>query len=370
MVNQPTAKDRLIDRRSVLRTGAALAPAPRLMAGRQRRLSANSWSVPGACERAKDSRFRVTWRKVRMSSFAARILVSTLRSRLHAGGVVAGFLAVTLIPSFSAAAPAEDSIPQLGSRDFGWNANFWDFQLAPPPGSAHGPMKTDPNYPYTSECQNGRCLALVDPSTRPPIVNTNDPILKPWAAKQMQATNEEVLSGKMAIPFTSQSRCWPGGVPGQLLFLQPMYFLQTPKQVWMIWERDHFVRRVYLTDKHSEHVKPSWFGESIGHYEGGDTLVVDTIGLAGGKNHYIDSFRTPHTEKLHVVERFTISQDGRSLTAIVTVEDPDTFNGPLTLKQTWRKNQVAMAETVCAENVDDHFNENLHPIPQADKPDL
>jgi hypothetical protein len=232
-------------------------------------------------------------------------------------------------------------------------------------------MKTDPNYPYTSECQNGRCIALVDPSTRPPIVNTNDPILKPWAAKQMQATNEEVLSGKMAIPFTSQSRCWPGGVPGQLLFLQPMYFLQTPKQVWMIWERDHFARRVHLTDKHSEHVKPSWFGESIGHYEGGDTLVVDTIGLAAGKYHYIDSFRTPHTEKLHVVERFTISQDGRSLTAIVTVDDPDTFNGPLTLKQTWRKNQVAMGEMVCAENEVEHFaNQNLDPIPQADKPDF
>src|SRR5215468_10414609 len=75
--------------------------------------------------------------------------------------------------------------------------------------------------------------------------------LETLAAKQMHATNEEVLSGKMAIPFTSQSRCWPGGVPGQLLFLQPMYFLQTPKQVWMIWERDHFARRVYLTDKHS-----------------------------------------------------------------------------------------------------------------------
>jgi hypothetical protein len=114
-----------------------------------------------------------------------------------------------------------------------------------------------------------------------------------------QATNEEVLSGKMVIPFTSQSRCWPGGMPGQLLFLQPMYFVQTPNEVWMLWERDHFVRRIYLTEKHSENVKPSWFGESIGHYEGGDTLVVDTIGLAAGKFHYIDSLRTPHTEKLH-----------------------------------------------------------------------
>jgi hypothetical protein len=150
-----------------------------------------------------------------------------------------------------------------------------------------------------------------------------------------------------------------------------MYFVQTPGKVWMIWERDHFVRRIYLTDKHSDNVKPSWFGESIGHYEGGDSLVVDTIGLAAGGFHYVDSFRTPHTEKLHVVERFTISQDGRALTAIVTVEDPDTFNAPLTLKQTWRRNDVSMGETVCAESAGvDYFNQNLHPIPHADKPDF
>jgi hypothetical protein len=304
-----------------------------------------------------------------MLSLAAHILVATLRNRLLAGGVVAGFLAVTLMPSFSVAAPLEDSIPQLGSRDFGWNANFWDFQLDPPQGSGHGPIKTDPDYPYNSQIQYGRLFTGGE--LRPPIVNTKDPILKPWAAELMQATNEEVLSGKMAIPFASQSRCWPGGVPGQLLFLQPVYFLQTPSEVWMIWERDHFARRIYLTDKHSDNVKPSWFGESIGHYQGGDTLVVDTIGLAAGKYHYIDSFRTPHTEKLHVVERFTISQDGRTLTAIVTVEDPDAFNGPLTLKQTWRKNEAAMAEMACAESGgQDHFNQNLHPIPQADKPDF
>src|SRR5215469_5380726 len=147
--------------------------------------------------------------KTPMSSFAAHILESTLRSGLLGGGVVAGFLAVTLIPSFSVDAPVEDSIPQLGSRDFGWNANFWDFQLDPPQGSAHGPIKTDPNYPYNSQIQNGRLFTAGE--LRPPIVNTKDPILKPWAAEQMQATNEEVLSGEKAIPFASQSRCWPGG---------------------------------------------------------------------------------------------------------------------------------------------------------------
>ena len=87
----------------------------------------------------------------------------------------------------------------------------------------------------------------------------------------------------------------------------------------MMWQRDQQVRRILLTDKHSEDVKPTWFGESIGRYENGDTLVVDTIGLST-KNSYIDNFRTPHTEKLHVVERFTISPDRNTLTAIVTVE--------------------------------------------------
>jgi hypothetical protein len=48
----------------------------------------------------------------------------------------------------------------------------------------------------------------------------------------------------------------------------------------MIWQRDHMVRRIHMTDKHSEKVKPSWFGESIGHYEADGTLVVDTIGLS------------------------------------------------------------------------------------------
>src|SRR6516162_7548867 len=143
-----------------------------------------------------------------MSSFAARDLVSTLRNRLLAGGVLAGSLALTVIPSFSVAAPVGDSIPQLGSLDSGWNVNFWDFQLDPPQGSGHGPIKTDPKYPYNSQIQNGGFFAGGE--LRPPIVNSKDPILKPWAAEQMQATNEEVLSGKTPLPFVAQSRCWPG----------------------------------------------------------------------------------------------------------------------------------------------------------------
>ena len=72
-----------------------------------------------------------------------------------------------------------------------------------------------------------------------------------------------------------------------------------------------------------------------------------------------------------VVERFTISPDGKSLKAIVTVNDPDTFNGPLTLTQTWRKDEVEMIESICAEDGGyDPFEQNLFPIPKSEKPDF
>ena len=159
--------------------------------------------------------------------------------------------------------------------------------LDPPAGSGHGPIKQDPAHPFHGNLDGPGQVT-------PTIGNVADPVLKPWAAAQMQASNEEVLSGKRGLPFSAQGRCYPGGVPGQLLYpIEPMYFIQTANEVWMIWQRDHMVRRIYLTDAHSETVKPSWFGESIGRYENGE-LVVDTIGLST-KNSFIDNYRTPHT---------------------------------------------------------------------------
>ena len=276
---------------------------------------------------------------------------------------VCGFVAVAVFASTGMAEPNR-AIPPLASPDFGWQSNVAGWH-DPPPGHGHGPIKPDPAHPYTSNAEAAR--TGTQPTKR--IGNAKDPVLKPWAAALMQASNDEALRSEMAIPFAAQARCYPGGVPGQLLYpFEPVYFIQTPREVWMMWQRDHMVRRIFLTDQHSEHVTPSWFGESIGHYEG-STLVVDTIGLST-KNSYIDNFRTPHTEKLHVVERFTIDPDGKNMTALVTVEDPDTFNEPLTMQQRWFKVDAPMRETVCAENNLDYFNQGLFPVPEADKPDF
>jgi hypothetical protein len=257
-------------------------------------------------------------------------------------------------------------IPNLASKDFGWQSNLEDWQ-DPPAGAGHGPMREDPAYPFISNAEGGRTGR--QPNNR--ISNSKDPILKPWVAAEVQATNDEVLEGKVQVPFTAQSRCYPGGVPGQLLYpFEPFYAVQTPQEVWMIWQRDHMVRRIFLNREHSKDLKPSWFGESVGHYENGDTLVVDTIGLLPAKGSYIDNFRTPHSEKLHVVERFTISADGKNLAAVATVDDPDAYNAPLTMTQHWFRFDAPMLETVCAENNEDHFGQGLVDIPHADTPDF
>jgi hypothetical protein len=253
----------------------------------------------------------------------------------------------------AAQAPMKDGIPALASMTFAWLALGVDW-LDPPAGLGRGPVRQDPAYPYHGNRDGPGQVT-------PHIGNAQDPVLKPWAAKQMQDSNDEVLTGRRGLPFSAQSFCYPGGVPEQLLTpAQPFYFIQTPDQVWMIWESDHMVRRIYMTDRHSEVVQPSWFGESIGHYEGGDTLVVDTIGLQA-RNSFLDWLRTPHTEKEHVVERFKLSADG---------DDPGTFNEPLYMARRWRKVPNQRLEMVCAENNGDHFGKNLFPIPQADTPDF
>ena len=278
-----------------------------------------------------------------------------LATALGAGVACLAFAA----PAF--AQQPKGTIPELASSSFAWLAQ--GVHWLNPPAGLRGPIRQDPAIPFHGNADGPGQVT-------PDIGNTKDPVLKPWAAKQMQESNEEVLSGKRGLPFVAQARCYPGGVPGQLLYpAEPMYYIQTPKIIYMIWQRDHMVRRVFLTDKHSEHVKPSWFGESIGHYENGDTLVIDTVGLQT-KNNYIDNFRTPFTEKLHVVERLKLAADGKQIEALVKVEDPDTFNEPLYMVQRWRKVPNPLLETVCAENNGDHFGENLFPIPQADKPDF
>jgi hypothetical protein len=107
-------------------------------------------------------------------------------------------------------------------REDGRNALYGDGWLDPAAG-LRGPIKSDPNHPLQGNADRAdRQVTLA-------FGNSMDPILKPWAAEQMRLSNEEVLSGKRGMPFLATSRCYPGSVPGQLLWTtEPFYFIQNP----------------------------------------------------------------------------------------------------------------------------------------------
>ena len=158
------------------------------------------------------------------------------------------------------------------------------------------------------------------------------------------------------------------GTPAFLLIPgQPVYFVQSPTKVLLIAQFNHEVRHVYLNVPHSANPKPSWHGESVGHYEG-DTLVVDTIAI--NDQVYVDSFRTPHSDRLHVVERYRLTEAGRVLHVDVHVQDPGAFTTPWNAIQRYDRTELELVESVCAENNTDILSHGFEPIPTSTTPDF
>jgi hypothetical protein len=270
--------------------------------------------------------------------------------------VLAGLLCAAALPALSAA----PGVPNLAPNDgIGWVPDRLAGDDFLPPEKGPGPVVSVKDHPYVPNNVGQSTFRVADLS---------NPILKPWAVEQMKKVNDAVLAGK--IPFTARERCWPGGVPDIDIYERdrPIFFVQTPKEVVIITEHDSQIRHIYLNVSHSAHPVLSWYGESVGHYEG-DTLVVDTIGL--NDRTFVDNYRTPHTTQLHVVERFKLVDGGKTLQAVISVDDPGAFNMPWSAVQRWRRREDRpMIELVCAENPNNYFNFDMAPLPTAVKPDF
>ena len=278
-------------------------------------------------------------------------------------------------------APESSSAPDFAPNPaVGWVATPGPF--LPPPSGA-GPVPP-------LDLRHASSNAGFFESGAQPTFEMGDPdaaILQAWAKEQVRARNEAIRAGKPG--FTRQASCWPNGTPAFLLYpQQPVYFVQGAKEVVMIWQGDHQVRHVYLNTPHAKNPKPSWYGESVGHYEG-DTLVVDTIGIS--EKTLVDNFATPHTAQLHTIERFRMSDDRMQLEVKLHVEDPGAFTTPWDAMQRYRRVEPRIAEprkapgdflsatgdagpmleSSCAENPHGLFDApGTLPIPQADKPDF
>jgi hypothetical protein len=177
-------------------------------------------------------------------------------------------------------------------------------------------------------------------------------------------------------------------------FLLQMF--QQPDKITMIYRHGNEVRRVRLNDSHPAKPTPSWYGDSVGHYEG-DTLVVDTVAIKIGPFAMVDMYGTPHSPALHVVERYRLlpyeeakaalernakenqrvggaefddNYRGKVLQLAFTVEDPNVFTMPWSATITYRPAIGEWTDLICAENVHEYHLGKDSAVPHADKPDF
>jgi len=216
-----------------------------------------------------------------------------------------------------------------------------------------------------------------------------NPILRPEAAEVVKSHAELGLNG-IGDP-NPRIQCRPAGVP--FVFTNgPTQLLQQPDKVTILYSYDHQVRRVRLNQPHPAQVTPSWYGDSVGHYEG-DTLVIDTVGFKVGRYSMVDWYGTPHTEALHVVERYRLldpaaaqegfdrdakqhnvamgkpNPEGKYLQLRFTVEDKGVFTTPWTATMTYRISPNEWDEQACAENIQWYSGKEAD-VPRAEKADF
>src|SRR6266481_8248563 len=225
-----------------------------------------------------------------------------------------------------------------------------------------------------------------------------NPILKPHAAEIVKKHGEISLAG-VGYP-TPSNQCWPGGVP-YIFWDFLVQIFQQPDHILMVYRQGHELRHVRMNAPHPAQVTPSWYGDSVGHYEG-NTLVIDTVGIKVGPFAMVDMYGTPHSPALHVVERYRLvdyddakdalernakensyipatgatgiveidpNYRGKVLQLHFTVEDNAVFTVPWTATITYRPNLGPWTEVICAENLQWYSGKDSE-VPQADKPDF
>jgi hypothetical protein len=166
--------------------------------------------------------------------------------------------------------------------------------------------------------------------------NTNKPSNGP-RTHSLKETDDPVLR-----------QCLPPGTPR--IYLQPFPFqiVQTPKEIFMIFEYDHTVRQIFMDGRaHPEDITPSYMGHSIGKWDG-DTLVVDTVGF--NDKTWLDRDGHPHSDQLHVTEGFH-RVDRDNMTIDITMEDPKALAKPWKTQLNFQlKPEWDIMELVCTDN--------------------
>jgi hypothetical protein len=156
-----------------------------------------------------------------------------------------------------------------------------------------------------------------------------------------------------ASKYDPEGYCLPPGGPRMMATPYPMEIIQQPehKRIIMIFEgATHIWREIYMDGRPhpvGDALNPTYLGHSVGRWEG-DTLVVDGVGFNEGT--WLDFFGHPHTDMLHVVERFT-RRDKNTLHYEATIDDPGAYTKPFTVAWDipWSEKDE-LKEYICQEN--------------------
>jgi len=226
-----------------------------------------------------------------------------------------------------------------------------------------------------------------------------NPILKPEAAAILKRRGELSLAG-MSVP-NAHEQCRPEPPPFIFAVQFAMEMLQQRDEVTILYSHDNKVRHVRMNVPHPAHVVPSGQGDSVGRYEG-DTLVIDTVGIKATPISTLDWYGTPHSDALHVVERYRLidgeaakqaaqrhdrqyrvgyrpnpngvlldpNYKGKGLQVELTVEDTGMFTMPWTALVTYQRAEGMLWEMSCAENPFEYYTGADAAIPTADRPDF
>src|SRR5258706_8946852 len=184
----------------------------------------------------------------------------TGNERILAGGILACLMDTA--PIAPTVAQQNVAPPDFSSNFAGWvglNGGGPSYESVP---GRLAPVVSDPAHPFIP---NG-------PSKQPTfrIADLSNPNLMPWVKDRMKQDIDEILAGKKSA-FTAQSSCVPAGVPFFMGYggPDPIVFLQTPKEVWMILTEDNQVRRVLFGLPPSKKSETPLYGRILRDYESG-----------------------------------------------------------------------------------------------------
>ena len=169
----------------------------------------------------------------------------------------------------------------------------------------------------------------------------------PWTAALYDYNSENESK------YDPEGYCLPPGGPRMMATPYPMEIIQLPEQerIIMIFEgATHVWREIHMDGRphpEGDALNPTFLGHSVGHWDG-DTLVVDVVGF--NETTWIDFFGHPHTDALHIVERFS-RPDKNTLRYEATIDDPGAYTAPWTVAWNipWRADGELM-EYICQDN--------------------